>query len=82
MATNLTSKYRLNLRTTRQQRKLIEVAANLCGEDMTDFVVTGAYSRAEQVLADRRYFELPAERGRSSSPRSIGARNLTLAFAA
>ena len=63
VATNLTSKkYRLNLRTTRQQRKLIEVAANLCGEDMTDFVVTGAYSRAEQVLADRRYFELPAER--------------------
>ena len=63
MATVLDSKkHRLNLRTTRQQRKLIEVAAGLCGEDMTDFVITSAYNRAEQVLADRRHFELPAER--------------------
>ena len=63
MATSLASKkYRLNLRTTRQQRRLIEVAASLCGEDMTDFVITSAYNRAEQVLADRRHFELPAER--------------------
>ena len=63
MATVLDSKkHRLNLRTTRQQRKLIEVAAGLCGEDMTDFVITSAYNRAEQVLADRRHFELPPER--------------------
>ncbi|MGA9568154.1 MAG: DUF1778 domain-containing protein [Candidatus Korobacteraceae bacterium] len=63
MATTLESKNdRLHLRTTRQQRKLIEVAASLCGEDMTDFVITSAYNRAEQVLADRRHFELPAER--------------------
>lgn len=63
MATGLANKkYRLNLRTTRRQRKLIEVAASLCGEDMTDFVMTSAYNRAEQVLAERRSFELPAER--------------------
>ena len=63
MATTLDSKkHRLNLRTTRQQRLLIEVAANLCGEGMTDFVITSAYNRAEQVLAERRHFELPAER--------------------
>ena len=55
-------KHRLHLRTTRQQRKLIEVAASLCGEDMTDFVITSAYNRAEQVLADRRQFELSADR--------------------
>ena len=54
--------YRLHLRTTRRQRKLIEVAASLCGEDMTDFVITSAFNRAEQVLAERRHFELPAER--------------------
>ncbi len=63
MPTTLDSKkHRLNLRTTRQQRKLIEVAAGLCGEDMTDFVITSAYNRAEQVLADRRHFELSADR--------------------
>ena len=55
-------KHRLHLRATRQQRKLIEVAAGLCGEDMTDFVITSAYNRAEQVLADRRQFELSADR--------------------
>ncbi len=63
MPTALDSKkHRLNLRTTRQQREVIKVAASLCGEDMTDFVITSAYNRAEQVLAERRHFELPAER--------------------
>lgn len=66
MATALVSKEcRLNLRTTRKKREIIESAASVSGQNLTEFVVTSAYNRAEQVLADQRHFELPPEKWRA-----------------
>jgi uncharacterized protein (DUF1778 family) len=63
MATALVSKEcRLNLRTTKQKREVIESAASVSGQNLTEFVVTSAYTRAEQVLADQRHFELSPEK--------------------
>ena len=63
MATVLGSKQRrLNLRTTRQQHEFIKNAAKLSGQNLTDFVLSSACSRAEQVLAERRHFALSTAR--------------------
>lgn len=53
---------RLNLRTTKQKREVIESAANVAGLNLTDFVIESAYTKAEQVLADQRHFELSPEK--------------------
>ncbi len=59
MATAPVSKEsRLNLRTTKKQREIIESAASVSGQNLTDFVVNSAYVRAEQVLAEQLHFEL------------------------
>jgi len=59
MPTGLGSKQRrLNLRTTRQQHELIKNAAQVSGQNLTDFILSSAYARAEQVLAERRRFVL------------------------
>jgi uncharacterized protein (DUF1778 family) len=49
---------RLNLRTTSAQASLIRRAAEASHKSMTDFVLESATSAAEQVLADRRWFQL------------------------
>jgi len=49
---------RMDLRTTDQERDLIDRAVALTGTDLTDFVVTHAYQAAQRVLADRDHFEL------------------------
>ena len=49
---------RLNLRTSAAQASLIRRAAEASHKSMTDFVLDSATSAAEQVLADRRWFQL------------------------
>ena len=52
---------RLELRTTAEERELIERAARVAGSDLTDFVLTHASDAARRVLADRERFELATE---------------------
>jgi uncharacterized protein (DUF1778 family) len=52
---------RMNLRTTRRKREIIESAAELAGQNLTDFIIDSAYDKAEQLLAEQRHFELPAD---------------------
>lgn len=49
---------RLDLRTTTEERDLIDQAVAVTGTDLTDFVITSAYQAAQRVLADRDRFEL------------------------
>jgi len=51
---------RMELRTTQEERAVIERAVAVSGTDLTDFVVTHAYDAARRVLADRDRFELDA----------------------
>jgi len=50
---------RFNVRTTKTQRAIIEKGATVQGQTFTDFVVSSAYEKAEQVLADQRLFVVP-----------------------
>lgn len=52
---------RLELRTTADERELIERAVAATGTDLTDFVVSHACDAARQVLADRDRFDLDDE---------------------
>ncbi len=52
---------RLELRTTPEERELLERAVAVTGTDLTDFVVTQASLAARRVLADRTEFSLSAE---------------------
>lgn len=68
---------RLDLRTTPEERDLIDRAVSATGTDLTDFVVTHAYDAARRVLADRDRFDLDAaavqewEAINARSPREI-----------
>jgi uncharacterized protein (DUF1778 family) len=48
----------MDLRTTGEERELIDRAVAASGTDLTDFVVSHAYEAARRVLADRDRFEL------------------------
>lgn len=48
----------MDLRTTVEERELIDRAAAASGTDLTEFVVGHACDAARQVLADRDHFEL------------------------
>jgi uncharacterized protein (DUF1778 family) len=48
----------MDLRTTPEERELIDRAVAVTGSDLTDFVVSHAYEAALRVLADRDHFEL------------------------
>ena len=50
----------MDLRTTSEERELIDRAVVATGTDLTDFVVSHAYDAALRVLADRNRFELDA----------------------
>jgi len=52
---------RLEVRTTAEERKLIDRAADTAGTDLTSFVVTHLMDAARQVLADRDRFFLSPE---------------------
>ena len=49
---------RLELRTTPDERELIERAVAVTGKDLTEFVVVNAVDAARRILADRDRFEL------------------------
>lgn len=48
----------MDLRTTAEERELIDRAVTASGTDLTDFVVTHASDAARRVLADRDRFHL------------------------
>jgi uncharacterized protein (DUF1778 family) len=50
----------MELRTTAQERELIDRAAAASGTDLTDFVITHASEAARRLLADRDRFHLDA----------------------
>ncbi len=52
---------RLEVRTTSEERELIDRAAEAAGTDLTSFVITNLTEAARQVLADRDRFVLSAE---------------------
>jgi uncharacterized protein (DUF1778 family) len=47
---------RLNIRATARQLELLQRAAEAQGLTLTDFVLTTATERAEQILVERRHF--------------------------
>lgn len=51
---------RLEVRTTAEERELIDRAAEASGTDLTSFVVEHLTDAARQVLADRDHFTLDA----------------------
>ena len=51
----------INLRISRNQRTLIDRAAQAVGRSRSDFMLETACREAEAVLLDRRYFVLPEE---------------------
>lgn len=61
MATTRTRSERLEVRTTKDERSLIDRAAAEQGTDLTDFVVSNLTVAAQRVLADRSEFVLNAE---------------------
>lgn len=48
----------INIRVSRQQREVIDQAAQTLGKSRSDFMVESAYREAEQVLLDRTVFTL------------------------
>lgn len=48
----------MDLRTTTEERELIDRAVIASGTDLTDFVVTHASDAARRILADRGHFHL------------------------
>ncbi|MBY0441482.1 MAG: DUF1778 domain-containing protein [Mycobacteriaceae bacterium] len=51
---------RMELRTTPEERELIDRAAAASGTDLTEFVITHASEAARRILADRNRFQLDA----------------------
>ena len=52
---------RLEVRTTPEDRRLIDEAVAACGMSLTEFTVSNLRTAARQVLADRTEFVLDAE---------------------
>jgi uncharacterized protein (DUF1778 family) len=50
----------MELRTTSEERELIDRAAAASGTDLTDFVITHASEAARRLLADRERFHFDA----------------------
>jgi uncharacterized protein (DUF1778 family) len=62
MSTAAAKECRLNLRATKEQRSVIERGATVYGQRMTDFVVSSACEKAEQILAEQRNFVVPPQK--------------------
>ena len=52
---------RLDLRVTSPQKRLLQQAANLKGETVSDFVLSSAMASADEALLDQRVFLLEPE---------------------
>jgi uncharacterized protein (DUF1778 family) len=61
MATTRLRSERLEVRTTKDERSLIDRAVAEQGTDLTDFVVSNLTVAAQRVLADRTEFVLDAQ---------------------
>lgn len=61
MSTTRTRSERLEVRTTKDERALIDRAVAEQGTDLTEFVVSNLTVAARRVLADRSEFVLDAE---------------------
>lgn len=53
---------KLDLRLTPAAKRMLYAAAAAAGRSVSDFVLESALTRAEETLADRRFFGLDAER--------------------
>ena len=53
---------RLNIRATKTEKKLLETAAERQATTVSDFVLESACTRAEDILAEEKHFELPPDR--------------------
>ncbi len=51
----------INIRTTEEQRALIDRAAALAGKSRSNFMVESAMRQAERVLLDRTFFSLDSD---------------------
>jgi uncharacterized protein (DUF1778 family) len=51
----------INLRASRQQKAIIDQAAQALGRSRSDFMLDIVCREAESVLLDRRYFAVPAD---------------------
>lgn len=51
----------INLRLTRQQRDLIDSAAQSTGRSRSEFILSAASREASETLLDRTWFQLDAE---------------------
>lgn len=58
MTATVTREKTINLRTTREQKALIERAAETSGQTRTGFILDATLQRAESVLADLVRFSL------------------------
>jgi uncharacterized protein (DUF1778 family) len=56
---------RLNIRTTQEEKQLVEEAARLTHVSASQFVLRAALHSAEDVLVDQNRFVLPPERMRA-----------------
>ena len=54
----------INFRTSEEKRALIDRAVAALGTNRTTFILTTLVERAEEVLADRTHFALPADQMR------------------
>lgn len=62
MATRITRTEKLDLRLTPDAKRMLAAAAAVERRSISDFVLDSALGRAEDTLADRRGFQLDAER--------------------
>lgn len=53
---------RLGIRTSAEQKELLEAASDLEGTSLSEFVLSHATAAAQMLLADRRYFFLSHQR--------------------
>ena len=51
----------INIRATRRQRDLIDLAADTLGKNRSDFMLETACREAEHVLLDKTFFQLDPE---------------------
>jgi uncharacterized protein (DUF1778 family) len=52
---------KLDLRISAEAKQVIADAASVAGQSVSDFMLTSALARAEEILPDRRYFGLTTE---------------------
>ncbi|MBX3568391.1 MAG: DUF1778 domain-containing protein [Rhizobiaceae bacterium] len=62
MTTRTTRSEKLDLRLSAEAKRMLAAAASAAGRSVSDFVLESALGRAEETLADRRSFQLDADR--------------------